>query len=391
MRLTSRSVLREIWPPTLLGFLAYTFILLIRTIYILADLFVRRSASLSEVVWLSVLSLPWMIVLTLPMAFLLGVLIGVGRLAADSEIVAMRACGLGPGAIYRPALGAAAVLCIGVFLLYNLVLPGANETLSRSLARVAATSVVNVVRPRTFREARSGVTLYFDRAAPDGRSLEGVFVKLGEEYERDLRVIVASKGALTLEGDRLWLDLFHSTLHEYDASDPSRYRTNHGESQRVLIAGDIWNSPGAKVSYEKSLRSQSLAELLATARRVRRESPENYRLAWVEIHKKLSIPFACFAFAFIGIPLAETSRRGGRGSAFAISLAIIVLYYVLLSSGETWAQQGQLPAGLAIWLPNVLLVVGGATAFLRSGRERARWRWPLSLPEPAVSPTASRT
>src|SRR2546422_9529131 len=146
MRLTSRSVLREIWPPTLLGFLAYTFILLLRTSYILAALFVRRSASLSEVVWLAVLSLPWMIVLTLPMAFLLGVLIGVGRLAADSEIVAMRACGLGPGAIYRPALGAAGVLCLAVFLLYNLVLPGANEILSRSLARVAATSVVNVVR-----------------------------------------------------------------------------------------------------------------------------------------------------------------------------------------------------------------------------------------------------
>jgi len=394
MRLVSRSVLREIWPPFLLGFAAYTFILLIRTIYFLADFFVRRSASFGEVAWLAVLSLPWIVVLTLPMAFLLGVLIGIGRLAGDSEIVALRACGVGPTAIYRPALAAAGVLSVGVFLLYNLVLPGANERLSQSLARVAATSVVNIVHPRTFREARSGVTLYFDRAAADGRSFEGVFVKLGEEYERDQRVIVARRGALTLEGDHLWLDLYNSTLHEYDPNDPSRYRTNRSQTQRVLIAGDIWSSAAASVSYEKSLRSQSLAELAATARRMRRQSPENYRLAWVEIHKKLSIPFACFVFAVIGIPLAESARRGGRGSAFAISLAIIVLYYVLLSSGETWAQQGRLPPSVAIWIPNGVLLAAGAAAIARSGRERARWRWPLRLAGKAkarvVSPAGAR-
>ncbi len=394
MRLVSRSVIREIWPPFLLGFAAYTFILLVRTIYFLADFFVRRSATFGEVAWLAVLSLPWIVVLTLPMAFLLGVLIGVGRLAGDCEIVALRSCGVGPAAVYRPALVAATVLSVGVFLLYNLVLPDANERLSRSLARVAATSVVNVVRPRTFREVRSGVTLFFDRAAPDGRSLEGVFVKFGEEYEKDLRVIVARRGVLTLEGDRLWLDLSNSTLHEYDGNDPSRYRINRSQTQRILIAGDIWTSPAARISYEKSLRAQSLSELAATARHVRRESPENYRLAWVEIHKKLSIPFACLAFAVVGIPLAESFRRGGKGSAFAISLAIIILYYVLLSSGETWAQQGRLPPGIAIWIPNALLLAGGAVAIARSGRERARWHWPRPSaarePERALSAAGPR-
>jgi LPS export ABC transporter permease LptG/LPS export ABC transporter permease LptF len=393
MRLTSRSVLREIWPPFLLGFAAYTFILLIRTVYFLADFFVRRSASFGEVAWLAVLSLPWIVVLTLPMAFLLAVLIGVGRLAGDSEIIALRSCGIGPMAVYRPAMAAAGVLSVGVFLLYNLVLPGANDRLTRSLARVAATSVVNVVHPRTFREARSGVTLYFDHAGPDGRSLEGVFVKLGEEWERDQRVIVARRGALTLEGERLWLDLFQSTLHEYDPADPAHYRLNRAEAQRVLLAGDIAIS-SASVSYEKGLRAQSLGELLETARRMERESPENFRLAWVEIHKKFSIPFACLAFAVIGIPLAESARRGGRGSAFAISLAIIILYYVLLSAGETWGQQGRLPPGAAIWIPNVLLLAGGALAIARSGREHARWQWKLPLRwRPSgrpVSPTGSR-
>src|SRR5688500_16114303 len=207
MRLISRSVLREILPPFLLGFAAYTFILLVRTILLMTDFFVRRSATLGQVGWLVALSIPWIVVLTVPMAFLLGVLIGIGRLSGDSELVALRACGVGPWALYRPTLAAAALLSAAVFLFYNLVLPRANDELTRSMARVAATSVVNLVQPRTFREPRPGVTLFFDRVGADGRSFEGVFLKLGEDDGRTSRVVVARKGALALEQGKLWLDL----------------------------------------------------------------------------------------------------------------------------------------------------------------------------------------
>lgn len=377
MRLLSRAILREIWPPFLLGLAAYTFILLVRTIFLMTEFFVRRSATLGEVSWLVLLSIPWIVVLTLPMAFLLGVLIGIGRLSADSELVALRACGVGPSAIYRPALGAAAVLSAVVFLFYNLVLPRANNELTRSMARVAATSVVNLVAPRTFREPRPGVTLFFDRIGTDGRSFEGVFLKLGEGDERSDRVIVARRGALSLEGGKLWLDLFSSVVHEVDPANPSRYRTNRNEFQRILFSEDIEMTAQERITYEKGLRAQSLPELLATARRMKGVSPQRRRLALVEIHKKFSIPFACFAFAVVGIPLAETSRRGGKGSGFALSLAILVLYYVLISNGETWAQEGRMPAWIAMWLPNVVLLGIGALAARRAGRERGRWRLPL--------------
>jgi LPS export ABC transporter permease LptG len=112
---------------------------------------------------------------------------------------------------------------------------------------------------------------------------------------------------------------------------------------------------------------------------MRRASPERHRLALVEIHKKFSIPFACFAFAFIGIPLAETSRRGGKGSGFALSLAILVLYYVLISNGETWAQEGKVGPAFAMWLPNALLIALGLAAMRRTGRERARLRLPFAF------------
>jgi LPS export ABC transporter permease LptG/LPS export ABC transporter permease LptF len=390
MRLISRSVLKEILPPFLLGFAAYTFILLVRTILLMTEFFVRRSASLGQVGWLVLLSIPWILVLTVPMAFLLGVLIGVGRLSGDSELVALRSCGVGPRAIYRPALAAAALLSAAVFLFYNFVLPRANDELTRSMARVAATSVVNLVQPRTFREPRPGVTLFFDRVGTDGRSFEGVFLRLGDD-DRMSRIVVARKGALALEEGKLWLDLQSSVVHEVDRDNPTRYRTNRNELQRILFSEDIEATAQARISYEKGLRAQSLGELLATERRVRSVSPERHRLTLVEIHKKFSIPFACFAFAVIGIPLAETSRRGGKGSGFALSLAILVAYYVLLSNGETWAQEGRMNPALAMWLPNALLIALGVFASRRAGRERRiGFRLPRLTRRPAVPETSRR-
>jgi LPS export ABC transporter permease LptG/LPS export ABC transporter permease LptF len=371
MRLISKSIVRELAPPFLLGFAAYTFILLIRTILFLADFAVRRSASFLDVAKLAALSLPWMVVLTIPMAFLLAVLVGLGRLGADSELIALRSCGIGSGSLYRPVLGAAAVLSLGVLFLYNVVLPPTNALLERSMARLAATSIVNVVAPRTFREPRPGVTLFFDRIAPDGRSFEGIFLVMGEAAEPPYRVIVARRGGLSLEGDQLWLDLFGSTVHELDPEDASRYRISRNEAQRLLLAGEFGNAPLTRVDVGRGIRSQGLRQLWGTAHSSSQESTR--RLAWVEIHKKFAIPVACLAFALVGIPLADSFRRGGRGASFALSLAIIVVYYVFLTSGETWAQEGRVSPGVAMWAANAFLVAIGALAALRP----RSWRAPL--------------
>jgi len=383
MRLVFRSILREIWPPFLLGFAAYTFVLLIRTILFLADFAVRRSAGVGEVARLVALSLPWIVVLTLPMAFLLGVLIGVGRLSADSEIVALQACGLGPWALLRPALAAAAALSLFVFAIYNVILPATNAALERAMARVAATSIVNVVAPRTFREPRPGILFFFDRADPDGRSFEGVFLKLGDEGEPPNRVIVARRGSLTLEEDRLWLDLTNSTVHEIDPEDPSRYRMNHNAAQRLLLAGESANPSNTTVVTQRGIRARTLPELLATARSLPPSDPRR-RQALTEIHKKIAIPLACLAFALVGVPLARSLRRGGRGSGFAVSLLILVGYYVLLSSGETWSVEGRLPPWLAMWIPNLALVAIGVVAALIPAERRGR-----ALPRPLAEAAAA--
>ena len=75
----------------------------------------------------------------------------------------------------------------------------------------------------------------------------------------------------------------------------------------------------------------------------------------VELHKKMSIPFACIIFIIIGAPLGIISRKGGLGASVSISLLFFIIYWAFLIGGEELADRGLLGAGLSMWLPNIIL------------------------------------
>src|SRR5918995_1456372 len=102
MRILTRYILKEMVGPTVLGFAFYTSIILMQRLFDLAGMIIRRSLSPDAVGKLLLYSLPNIIVLTVPMSLLFGILIAVGRLSSDSEIVAMRSLGISTRTIYRP-------------------------------------------------------------------------------------------------------------------------------------------------------------------------------------------------------------------------------------------------------------------------------------------------
>ncbi|MEE9197214.1 MAG: LptF/LptG family permease, partial [bacterium] len=75
----------------------------------------------------------------------------------------------------------------------------------------------------------------------------------------------------------------------------------------------------------------------------------------VEYYKKFSLPAACLILGFVGAPLGIRNRRSGRSGGLALSLAIIIFYYVMLSMGEGLGDSGHIPPVVAMWIPNVVL------------------------------------
>ena len=89
----------------------------------------------------------------------------------------------------------------------------------------------------------------------------------------------------------------------------------------------------------------------------------------VEFHKKFAIPFACIVFALIGIPMAVTTSRSGKGVSVSLALGVYLIYYLFLMGGEKIADRGKLDPFLAMWSANILLLGLGVPMFIKAARE----------------------
>jgi len=132
MRILTRYILKEVASHSLLGLLIFTFVIYMRHLGYVLELVVRRDASASDVLTLFLLPIPGILVITIPMAVVVGTLIGLGRMAADGEVIAARASGIGLGQFVRPVM------------IYALIGWGLTAWMSLSLGAQAARKLVRM-------------------------------------------------------------------------------------------------------------------------------------------------------------------------------------------------------------------------------------------------------
>ena len=370
-----RYAVREIAGPLVVGFIAYTGFMLLRGLILFSDLVLQSETPGVDTLRVVAFSLPHIVVLTLPISFLLGLLIAFGRMSADSEIVALRASGVDPARLYRP-VGLLAVLCFALTLVLILeAVPRGNRLLAEMRLRLATFAVAQRIQPGVFSPELGGIRIFVEDATPDRRSLTRLFVS-DRSHDDGERLTVAPRGWLEIDevAGSLWLRLDEAVTHHASSADPRKYDLSSGTVRVLLREGDPRQGLGPR-----HLREQTLPEMLGTARDPQKSLIER-RTAWIEIHKKFSLPAAALLFGLVGLPLGIVTRRGGRAAGFAVSVAIVLGYYVLLASGEARAVDGKISPALAMWLPNLLLLVLGIVALARVRRDRSvipTLRWPV--------------
>jgi LPS export ABC transporter permease LptG/LPS export ABC transporter permease LptF len=402
MRILTRYIFKEMVGPTALGFSFYTAIILMQRLFDLAGLIIRRSLSLDAVGRLLLFSLPNIVVLTLPMSLLFGILIAIGRLSADSEIVAMRALGISTRAIYRPVfLFSAAMFLVNLYLI-NYVMPRGNRQFQQLRTELTTSSVEKAVKPRVFHDQFDNLMIYVNDVEPSTGRWKGVFVAdtrsdspdpgnpqqmadaLARQQEREQvgslasqgsgqRIIVAAEGNLEVvrPSKDIWMNLTDAETHVWDPARPDRYDHTRNQTQRILLP-----SPGAAApagNLARSFREMNLRELVEQDRKLMKGDSASDRVnrnfARVEIHKKFAIPFACIAFGVLGLPLGITNRRGGKSSGFSLSIGIIVFYYVMINNGEQLAGSGRVPPAVGMWAANFILLALGVFLLSRANRD----------------------
>ncbi|MGH9360314.1 MAG: LPS export ABC transporter permease LptF, partial [Thermoanaerobaculia bacterium] len=366
-----RYIVAEIAGPLALGFLVYTFILLLRFLFQSAEMIIRRGLPVATVGELLLTTLPNILVLTIPMSLLFGILIAVGRLASDSELIALRSCGVSLLTLYRPVLALSALFTLLNTALMVWALPWGNSSLQRLRLDILTQTVSQQVQPRVFYEEWEPYVVYVFEVPPGQSRWKGVFLAESIPSSENNQITMAEWGEVKVEerGERVVLQLYDAIRHKVNLNDPRRYEISRHRRLELVLDDQFATAQRAKVSVSKGVRELNLEELRALSDDPTASS-EQRNLALVEIHKKFAIPVACLVFGLCALPLGFNNRRGGKASGFALSIGVILLYYVLLANGEEAARFGRVPAWVGMWAPNALLAAAGVFLLVRRNRDK---------------------
>lgn len=388
MPVLDRYVVRELISPFCFGAALFTFFLVIDRIYHLTELVITKGVPFHLVAQLLVFMLPSFLAHTLPMALLVAVLLAGGRLAGDLEIIACKAAGLSTLRLFRPVLLTSLVVMAVTATLTLVVNPLANQEFQRQLFRILQARAVSGLTERVFNATFGDVIIYVEDVSASQVALRGLLVS-DERNPKLSRIITAHEGRLLTDeaNRRLTLRLMNGAVSEADvlpagpapggatslaggAASAARYRLTSFSIYDMSLSVDTPLRGAPRVETpEKDLSLSGLANRLQTLR----HQPAPRAPFLVEWHKRFAFPVAAIVFALVAFPLAVRSHRGGRSIALVGSLAILVAYYLILSSLEGPALRLRIPVWLAVWTPNVLFATLGAVLLMATARE---WRLP---------------
>ena len=366
MRILDRYIVREVFRHAFLGLIVFTFVLFVPQLVRLTALFVRHTGSGWQIVKVFLLIFPGVFVFTIPMAVLIGVLLGLGRMSADSEIIALTALGIGRRRILLPVGVLAATGAVLTMLMTLWLGPLSLRTLRSLEAELFASQLNFEVQPRVFDERFPRMVLYVSDISASGTQWRGVFLaETGGENGSRLTLAERAIVIAAPKQGKLELHLQGGSTHDFDRSDPDHYSvTAFGQSDIPIEVTGLVPTPARQVKNdERSLRQ--LAE---------DKGPE-WREARVELHRRLAFPVACFAFALIAVPIGAQPRRGGRAAGSLIAVLLIAAYYVALIMGSGLARQGSLPPAVGLWMANILLTAAGLALLPRLEQFHSELRW----------------
>ena len=364
MRIFTRYILKEVTSHALLGASVFTFVIFMREVGRLLELVVRNSAPVPSVAEIFFLLMPAALTVTVPMGVLVGILIGLSRMAADSEVTAMRASGVS----VRKFLAIISIFGVTawIFALVDtaILAPRSAAALADLQKKLTSSQISFQVQPRVFYEDFKNYVLYVeDVSSTSGASVwRNVF--LADTSTPGAPKITIAREAVVSGGgpNTIRLHLMNGETHETNSRQPNQYTiSTFNETDTSLTL-----PPVPKPVQEKIPVSQmSTANVLW-----QRHNPdkEQARLYFAEFNRRLALPTACLVLVLIGIPLGLSARKGGKGAGFVLTIVLVFIYYFLYGTGLSLARNGKVPVIPGVWLANIIFGLVGVVLISRTDK-----------------------
>lgn len=315
------------------------------------------------------LQLPYFVSLAFPMSVLLAALLAYGRLSSDSELIALRSCGISVYRLVAPALALSLIITGVTFAFNELVVPAAKYEATLTLKRALNKETPdfrenNIFYPEYGRveqpdgEKTNVLTRLFYAEQFDGKQMKGLTII--DRSQRTLNQILVAESALWNPSENTW-EFFNGTIYLV-ASDGSYRNIVKFDQQQLQLP----RAPLDLATRSRDYGEMNIAQSIEHLNIIRTSGDEKkIRKLKIRIQQRFALPFACLAFGLMGAALGTRPQRTSRTTGFGISVLVVFFYYLLMSIGDALGLTGAITPWMAAWLPTGAGMTFGLLMLLR--------------------------
>jgi len=370
-----RYVFREMIPPFVINLMFFTFVFLMVEMLKVTNMVVNYNVGVFTVLIMLAYSTPYFLTYIIPMSIMIAVLLAFLRLSGDNEIVALKTSGMSIYGLLPPVMLFCLIGCLLTFFMTAYGMPWGRLSVKELTYKVLSSNLEIVLKDRTFNDSFKDVVLYMHKIDPKTKELQDIFIE--DKRTQDIvSTVVAPRGKLFSEPDEYiyHLLLYKGVIYQVDVKSRS---TNYIDFETYEIRLDIKQAASSLKQGTKRKKEMNLVELRNYLNNsTRRDS--NYYNALMELHKKFSIPIACFALGLLAVPLGIQSGSTKKSFGLVLGMILFLIYYLLLTAGLVLGETGTCPPVIGMWFPNIVMGALGLYLLIKTANERQLMIGPIS-------------
>jgi len=358
MKILRTYILKDFFSSFIFSLLSLTLVMLLGNLKKLSDLIIRKGINISDALKIFSMFMPYILGFTIPLATLMGVLLVMGRLIADNELIAINAAGISLARILTIFIIIGLILSLFLFILNDKVIPYFHYNYRSRLKNIYTKNINAIIEPGVYLENFKNTILYVDDIKEN--KLKNIYIY--ETNDKGLsRLTYAKYGAFVVDNNKLTMRLERGFRDEINPKGKKElYRLNFKVFFIELPLKDTQDK-----HVEKKASDMTFKELKERIRHFRALKIDPVGLK-TELHKRASLSFSPITFIVLGFGISLVVRHREKSINFGIAISIAGLYYILLLMGEALTEHHYLTPLGGMWLPNITVASIGGFLILRN-------------------------
>ncbi len=347
--LISRYLVQSILPYFIFSWLLLSVILFVQQAGRFSDIFFSANIPKNLVWQLTFALVPNVIAFTCPMAVLVGVIIGLSKMQGDSELISIRAAGVGNFQITFPIIILGILLSFFAFFINLNGVPFAAQIVRQVALQTALYKLESPIEPGVFNTEINGYTIYVKDGDFEKGTWKNIFIYNEDPTNKAVRLITSKSGRIDTKEETSELVLENAVVNTYSTEkDAEKFVSENVGQIRLAIKTKRVEIIEKISKSEETPEELGLRELAQLARTKEGKEKTEAQILW---QRRIILSITPLIFALLGTALVLRFNRGGRGFGIFLALVSLVAYYLLALLGEQLARTNRISVFTASLIP----------------------------------------